>query len=49
VSRGGVLTVTVDEQPTDIRIPQLEQESGDYAAHASRIDGDSWEVEAHPL
>jgi hypothetical protein len=49
VSRDGEVTVTVDGQPSDLRIPQLEQGSGDYAVHASRIDGDYWEAEAHPL
>ena len=48
VSRGGAISVTVDGGPSDLRIPELE-ESGDFAAHATRIDGDFWEVEAHPL
>jgi len=48
VSRGGEISVTVDGRPSDLRIPELE-ERGDYAAHAARIDGDFWEVEAHPL
>lgn len=28
---------------------ELEQDAGEYAVHASRIDGDYWETEAHPL
>jgi hypothetical protein len=48
VSRGGILSVTVDEQPSELRFPQLEQ-AGDYAVRASRIDGDYWETEADPL
>lgn len=49
VSRGGDVSVTVNGEPTDLRIPELEQGWGDYAVHASRIDGDYWEAEAHPL
>jgi hypothetical protein len=49
VSREGDVTVTVDGEPSDLRIPELEQGGGDYAVHASRIDGDFWEAEAHPL
>jgi hypothetical protein len=49
VSRDGDVTVTVDGQPSDIRIPELAQDWADYAVHASRIDGDYWEAEAHPL
>jgi hypothetical protein len=49
VSRDGDVTVTVDGGPSDLRIPELEQDYGDYAVHASRIDGDYWEAEAHPL
>ena len=48
VRRGGGTQVAVDGSPSELRIPELE-EDGDYAAHASRIDGDFWEVEAHPL
>jgi len=48
VARDGAITVTVDGAPSDLRVPELEQ-YGDYAAHASRIDQDFWEVEAHPL
>jgi len=48
VSRSGEIVVTADGKLSDLRIPGLEQ-SGDYAAHAARIDGDFWEVEAHPL
>jgi hypothetical protein len=48
VCLGGTVTVTVDEKPSELRVPQLEQ-TGDYAVHASRIDGDYWEAEAHPL
>ena len=48
ICRSGEISVTVDGEPSELRIPQLEQ-SGEYAAHATRIDGDFWEVEAHPL
>lgn len=48
VSLGGRITVTVDGKPSDLRIPELEP-SGDSAVRASRIDGDYWETEAHPL
>jgi hypothetical protein len=49
MSRDGDVTVTVDGRTSDLRIPELEQDYGDYAVHASRIDGDYWEAEAHPL
>jgi len=50
VSRGGGVAVTIDQRPSDLRIPALEQgRTGDYAVHASRIDGDYWEAEGHPL
>ena len=50
VSRGGAVAVAVDQKPSDLRIPELEEgRTGDYAVHASRIDGDFWEAEAHPL
>jgi hypothetical protein len=49
VSRGGAVTVSVDGKTSDLRIPELEEDWGDYAVHASRIDGDYWEAEAHPL
>ena len=48
VGRDGTTTVTLDGAPSDLRIPELEQD-GDYFARASRIDEDFWEVEAHPL
>ncbi len=48
VCRDGRTTVEVDGRASDIRIPELEQ-NGDYALHAERLDGDFWEVEAHPL
>ena len=48
VRRGGLTSVRVDGRPSELRFAELE-EDGDYALHATRIDGDFWEVEAHPL
>ena len=42
-------STTTSNGPLD-RTTALEQgRTGDYAVHASRIDGDYWEAEAHPL
>jgi hypothetical protein len=48
VGNGGSIAVTVDGEPSDVSIPELEP-AGDAVVHASRIDGDYWEVEEHPL
>ena len=48
VSRGGAVTLTVDGEPSSLRIPELEPD-GDAVVYASRIDGDFWEVEATRL
>jgi len=45
--------VSVDGQRIFGSIPALEargrREGRDYAVHAERLDGDLWEVRAHPL
>jgi hypothetical protein len=53
VSRAGERTLTVDGARSFGGVPELEQlaekHSPDYVAHASRIDGNLWEVQVSPL
>jgi hypothetical protein len=53
VSRAGERTLTVDGARTFGGVPQLERlaesRSPDYVVHASRLDGDLWEVRIAPL
>jgi len=53
VSRGGERTLTVDGGRAFGSIPQLEQlaasRSAEYALHASRLEGNLWEVRISPL
>jgi len=54
-STGGATTSTVDGRYTDpSHIPSRliaigEQQGDDYVVHATRLDGDLWEIEAEPL
>jgi hypothetical protein len=53
VSRGGERTLTVDGARAFGGVPQLERlaeaHSPDYVVHASRLDGNLWEVRVAPL
>ena len=53
VSRAGERTLTVDGARSFGGVPQLERlaerQSPDYVVHASRIDGNLWEVRIAPL
>jgi hypothetical protein len=53
VSRAGERTLTVDGARTFGSVPTLERlaeaHSPDYVAHASRIDGNLWELRVDPL
>jgi hypothetical protein len=50
---GGESTLQVDGERAFGSLPEVERlaggESGDYAVHAERIDGDLWEVRIAPL
>ncbi len=53
-SVGGRVELTVDGEPWNDRIPELEgageaAEGHDYVVQAERLDGDLWEVRASPL
>lgn len=49
----GVREAHVDGEPSNVRLPELEQlgeqEGPNYCVEATRIDGDLWEVEATAL
>jgi len=53
VSRDGETRLTVDEEPVEAAVPELEragrEHGDDYAVHAERLDGDFWEVRAAAL
>jgi hypothetical protein len=53
VSRAGERALTVDGERAFGSVPQLERlassRSTDYVVHASRLDGDLWEVRIAPL
>jgi hypothetical protein len=51
--KDGERTLTIDGRPADARLPELErlgeQEGADYVVHATRLDGDLWEIQTGAL